>query len=124
MHAIDIRFILMGIVYAVLGTLLGLWMGVSEDLTHQPLHAHINLVGWATMALFGLIYRAYPALGLSKLAAVHFWLMALGTPIMLIGIPLAHAGETVLPAVVGSIGVIGSVVLFLVLFASRGRADA
>ena len=36
-----------------------------------PVHAHANLVGWASLALFGLTYRAYPALKDGRLARIH-----------------------------------------------------
>jgi len=29
----------------------------------MPTHAHMNLLGWVSMALFGLIYQAFPAAG-------------------------------------------------------------
>lgn len=120
MKNIDRWFILMAIVYALLGMVLGLWMGAQEDYTHVPVHAHINLVGWASMALFGLLYRSYPELAKSRLAKLHFWFMALGTPVMLVGIPLAHSGRTPLIAIVGSVAVIAAFAKFLVIFARRG----
>jgi hypothetical protein len=51
-------------------------MGVNEDLQLVAVHTHINLVGWASLALFGVIYRLYPELAASRLALVHFWLSA------------------------------------------------
>lgn len=119
MKNIDRWFILMALAYALFGMLLGLWMGANEDLTHIPVHAHINLVGWTSMALFGLIYRAYPSLAQTKLARWHFFLMAIGTPIMLIGIPIAHSGGTPLLAIIGSILVIAAFAKFLVIFAKN-----
>jgi hypothetical protein len=47
------------------------------------------------MALFGLIYRAFPALAGSRLAAAHFILYNLGAVVFLAGIPLAKAGQTI-----------------------------
>ena len=82
MKTIDHWFILMAIIYAILGMVLGLWMGINKDFSHTQLHAHFNLVGWASMALFGLIYRAYPDLASSRLSRLHFMLMAIGTPVM------------------------------------------
>ena len=43
---------------------------------NSSVHTHINLVGWASLALFGVIYRLYPELAASRLALVHFWLSA------------------------------------------------
>lgn len=119
---IDRWFILMAVGYAVLGMVLGIWMGINEDYLQTPLHAHINLVGWATMALFGILYHQFPDMARSRLALPHFLLFAFGTPIMLIGIPLAHSGGAKLPAITGSLAVLMGMALFLVIFAKRGKA--
>lgn len=116
MKNIDRWFVLMAIAYAILGMCLGFVMGASEDYTQVPVHAHINLVGWASMAIFGLIYRAWPELAKSGLARLHFILMAFGTPIMLAGIPIAHSGGSPLLAIAGSAGVIAAMVVFAILF--------
>lgn len=117
MKNIDRWFILMAIVYALAGMLLGLWMGAKEDYAQVPVHAHLNLVGWASMALFGLIYRAWPNLAKARLAKMQFWFMALGTPVMLVGIPIAHSGGSPLLAITGSVAVIAAFAKFLVIFA-------
>jgi len=119
MKNIDRWFILMAVIYAVLGMTLGLWMGINKDLTLTPLHAHLNLVGWASMAIFGLIYRAYRDVASSRLARLHFALMAIGTPVMLAGIPAANSGGTQLPAIAGSMTVFAATLVFLVIFATR-----
>lgn len=121
MKNIDRWFILMAIVYALGGMLLGLWMGANENYSQVPVHAHINLVGWASMALFGLTYRAYPEMAKSRLARLQFWFMALGTPVMLAGIPIAHSGGSPLLAIIGSVAVIAAFAKFLVIFAREGK---
>jgi hypothetical protein len=55
------------------------------------------------MVLFGLLYRAFPALAGNQLAAVHFAFYNLGTIVFLIGIPLAQAHQTVVLAAGGSL---------------------
>jgi hypothetical protein len=69
---IDRWFILIGLLCGIFGFAFGIWMGVGEHFDLAPVHAHINLVGFASMTLFGLIYRSYPALAESRLAAAHF----------------------------------------------------
>ncbi|MBN9237020.1 MULTISPECIES: hypothetical protein [Phyllobacteriaceae] len=68
----DRLFLLVAALYLLGGSALGVWMGVNHDFSLRPLHAHINLVGWASMALFGLTYRAFPEIGTSRLAWAHF----------------------------------------------------
>lgn len=119
MKNIDRWYILMALAYALVGMALGLWMGAHEDYAQVPVHAHLNLVGWASMALFGLVYKTYPAMATSPLARWQFILMAVGTPIMLVGIPIAHSGGTPLLAIAGSILVIAAFAKFMVIFAKK-----
>ena len=43
---------------ALIGMTLGIVMGILQDFTLSPAHAHLNLLGWVTMALFGLYHRS------------------------------------------------------------------
>ena len=73
----------LAVVYLIAGVGLGIAMGSTEDFTLRPVHAHLNLLGWATLALAGLIYSVYPDAGKSRLARVHFWLHNLSLPVMM-----------------------------------------
>lgn len=42
---------------AMTGMALGIHMGIAQDFTLAPAHAHLNLLGWVTMALYGLYHR-------------------------------------------------------------------
>ena len=42
---------------ALCGMGLGIFMATSQDFTLMPAHAHLNLLGWVSMALYGLYYR-------------------------------------------------------------------
>jgi len=69
MKNVDRWFILIGLLYGALGFTFGIWVGINERFDQAHLHAHINLIGWASMVLFGLLYRAFPALAQNQLAA-------------------------------------------------------
>ena len=58
---VDVWFLRAGALWLLVGLVMGILMGVSEKLQYHPVHAHINLVGWVIMALYGLTYRAWPA---------------------------------------------------------------
>ena len=45
-----------GIAWLVAGVGLGIYMSVAHDFLLKPVHAHANLLGWATNALFGSFY--------------------------------------------------------------------
>jgi hypothetical protein len=44
-------------VAALCGMSLGIWMGMGGDFRIAPAHAHLNLLGWVTLALYGLYHR-------------------------------------------------------------------
>lgn len=48
--------LVIGIAWLVAGVGLGIYMATSHDFLLRPVHAHANLLGWATNALFGLFY--------------------------------------------------------------------
>ncbi|KQV45681.1 cytochrome-c oxidase [Massilia sp. Root335] len=73
----------LAVVYLIVGISLGIAMGASQNFTLRPVHAHINLLGWTTMALAGLIYSVFPKAGESRLARLHFWLLNLALPVMM-----------------------------------------
>ena len=57
MRNISVRFVTIGLVYALLAMALGIWMGVNQDFRNAHLHAHINLVAAVWFVLFALIYK-------------------------------------------------------------------
>jgi hypothetical protein len=63
------------------GMSLGIWMGINEDFTLAPVHAHINLLGWVTLALYGLYHRGV-ARERNRLAWAQVGSAALGMPLM------------------------------------------
>lgn len=102
----------LAVVYLICGIAMGIAMGASENFTLRPVHAHINLLGWTTMALAGLIYTVFPEAGASKLAKAHFWLMNLSVPVMMATLAMVLLGNlTVIPVlaiseIVAAIGVL------------------
>lgn len=116
------RWFLCAITYFVIGISLGVYMGASGNHGQFPAHAHINLVGWASMALTGVLYRSFPAAAQSALAAWHFWLYQLAAPVMLLAVAAIYAGVEKAEPVAGiaSIAILVSVVLFWwVIFSAR-----
>jgi hypothetical protein len=114
MIRIDLGFLLLGAICLVTGVTLGIAMGIAHDFQFAPLHAHINLVGWASLSLFGLIYRAYPTLARSWLGTAHFFIAALAAPVFLVGLYFALAHQVIIGAVVGSLIWLCGCVLFLI----------
>jgi hypothetical protein len=89
---VGIIWLKLAVLYLIVGVGMGIMMGASEDFTLRPVHAHVNLLGWATMALAGLIYSVFPQAGQSKLAKVHFWLANISLPVMAVALALLLTG--------------------------------
>jgi len=109
------RFLRIAVVYFVLAVLVGLYMGMTGKLAMVPVHAHLNLLGWVSMALFGLIYHAHPAAAETKLARWHFWIHNLSVPVLMALLVLLHGGTAGLDDIVGAVATITGI--GIVLFA-------
>lgn len=110
-------FIKIAAVYLLIGIGLGIYMGVVEKFEYTPIHARINLLGWATMGIFGLIYCVFPRAGNSKLGNAHFWLHNIGTLFLLLGMILFADGEvgTAFPlALIGAFTIVAATLVFIV----------
>jgi len=105
-----IRFLKISVIYLFAGALLGLYMGATDNFALAPVHAHIALLGWASLALAGLIYQLYPAAALTLLARIHFWLHNVGLPFFMLGLGSVLSGHTAATPIVSisaSIVIIG-----------------
>jgi hypothetical protein len=83
----------LAVLYLVIGVAMGIAMGASQNFTLRPVHAHINLLGWTTLALAGLTYSIFPKAGQSRLARLHFWLLNLALPVMMVTLGLVLLGR-------------------------------
>ena len=83
MPRISVAFFLFGVICVLAGMLLGMRMGATENMTLAAAHAHLNLVGWATMALYGTFYALTRHNKLLWLPRINFALSAMGTIVMI-----------------------------------------
>lgn len=124
MKNLAINFIRCGVIYGLIGMVLGIVMAASGNHDQAPTHAHVNLLGWVSMAVFGLVYRAFPALAVGMLPKLHFWIMNLGVVGMVAGLFLMFSGHmefVPLTSVSSLILVVGMLLFGLIVY--RGRSD-
>lgn len=119
---------ILGAAAALVGMTMGIVMGATQDFTLAPAHAHLNLLGWVTMTLYGLYYRGVPT-RVGRLAWVQVIVAALGFPTMTGGLAMLlidHVGNAVaeVPVMVGSTLVIGSMLMFIIVLIRDARATA
>lgn len=124
MARIDRYFLLLAGLMLLVGVLIGIRMAGTQDFLLRPVHAHANLVGWASLALFGLFYRAYPALKGHWLAKAHFALAAGSAILMPYGIYRAVAQQAEDVAMIASIGWLLAVLCFIAQAVRLVRAPA
>ncbi len=102
------------VLFVIAGMIWGLQMAISEDHSAYPAHAHLNLLGWVSLFLFGIYYLLHPKLDRSRMAMIQVWIWILGTIIMAIGVALVHTGHAGADpiAAVGSIIVLAAMLIF------------
>ena len=118
--------LMMGVATLLLlvGMLAGIAMGIQQDFTLAPAHAHLNLVGGVLLFVFGLYYRLMPAAGSTSLAKLQGSLHIVGAIVFPAGIALVLLkGTTFIAApIVGSLIVVAATALFAVIVFRSARA--
>jgi drug/metabolite transporter (DMT)-like permease len=114
------------ILFVLAGMVWGIQMAVSNDHSAFPAHAHLNLLGWVSLFLFGIYYRLNPRLDESRAALIQIGIWSLGVVVMSIGVGLVHtgheAGDPI--AAVGSLVVLAGMLVFGWLVWRTERAPA
>ena len=104
MNSLSIRCIKAAFICLALGIGLGAWFAVdrAQGAWLRPLHAALNLWGWATLLIYGMAYHMLPRfagrpLRRVRLAAAQSWLAIGGIALVTLGwigllsaLPLAH----------------------------------
>jgi len=125
---IESAFLAIAGVCLIVGAGLGIYMGIQEDFQLVAVHTHVNLVGWVSLALFGVFYKLHPHLSGTRMSRVHFVLATPGAVLLPPGIYLAEFHGTPWLAIVASLLWLGGALVFLAVLArlmlSRSHADA
>lgn len=120
MRGIPFLFFATASVYVLAGMAFGIYMAASQDHSLSPAHAHLNLIGWVTMGMFGIFYHNVPQAAGGTLAKAHFALATAGLWLIVPGIVLALKGVTEGLAFAGSLVTILSMALFVfIVFRTR-----
>ena len=86
-------FILVGGLYLIVGISIGMHMGATGNHAAAPAHAHINLLGFTLMTVFGLVYKVFPAMAEGRLAVIHFALHLVGSLVLLVMLYMLVTGR-------------------------------
>jgi putative Mn2+ efflux pump MntP len=102
------------VLIVLVGMIWGIVMAISQDHSTFPAHAHLNLLGWVSLFLFGIYYHLHPALDSTRLAFVQVWIWIVSTIVLAIGVGLLHSGRSVGEPIAGvsSTAVLADMLLF------------
>jgi cbb3-type cytochrome oxidase subunit 1 len=126
-------FVRASLAWFTAGILLGLAMAVHPDwVIYRPAHAHMNVVGFLTMMVFGVGYQLLPrlfgfALHSRALAIAHWWLANVGLAAMVAGFAATpHVGAKSVPLTAGggTLFAVGALVFVYNLWRTFNAADA
>ncbi|MDK3017692.1 hypothetical protein [Pseudodonghicola flavimaris] len=121
MNGLAKYFMLLGVLAAIIGMAWGIQMSASGNHMMAAAHAHLNLLGWVSFALFAFYYHSVPAAAGGMLARIHAAVATLGLVTIVPGIVMAlnHSGETL--AKLGSVLTLLSMLTFAVVVLTSGR---
>lgn len=107
----------------IAGMAWGIFMAMSQDHSTMPAHAHLNLLGFVSLFLFGLYYRLHPAIDRSRLAFWQALVWIVATPVLILGVALIHTGRMVGDpiAAISSLVLFADILLFGWLVMRGGR---
>ncbi|HEY7977109.1 MAG TPA: hypothetical protein VID67_02870 [Rhizomicrobium sp.] len=83
MPRVSAAFFAVGILCVLGGMFLGMHMGATHNMTLAQAHAHLNLVGWASMALYGTFYALERETIVMRLAWLNFIVSTIGILVMI-----------------------------------------
>ncbi|HEY4077317.1 MAG TPA: hypothetical protein VGM26_10355 [Rhizomicrobium sp.] len=83
MPRVSAAFFAMGALCVLMGMFWGMHMAMNKDFALMPAHAHLNLVGWVTMSLYGTFYALTANTLSPRLAWSNFAISALGVLVMI-----------------------------------------
>jgi len=115
MPRVSTAFFGLGVLYVLCGMFWGMQMGESNDFAMAPAHAHLNLLGWVTMALYGTFYALTRDSFSPRLAWINFAFAALSVPVMIptLALYLRSADAGYIPVlVVGEVLAVAGMITF------------
>lgn len=115
----DVVFIGAALSCWLVGEGMGIYVGMVQDFMLSPVHAHLTLLGWVTLAVYGILNRAYSQLATSRLAGAQAVLAISGAVLMPEGIAAAMLAQFCPPALVGPLAVLAATLMFAFMFARR-----
>ncbi|EHS52769.1 hypothetical protein PDO_1355 [Rhizobium sp. PDO1-076] len=121
MPMLSIWFFRTAILFLIAGICLGLYMSITHEFAATGAHAHINLLGWVTMAIFGIYYALNPVQAASRIARLQYFIYTLGILVMAPSLFLMLSGNPAMEPLVAisSLVTFSGVLLFAFILFTR-----
>lgn len=112
------------VVFFIVGIMIGLNMAISQDYSVIGAHAHCNLLGWVSMALFGGYHALNPNKAERRIAMIQYYVYTAGVALLLPVLYLMLKGNTALEPIVAlaSLIIFAGVLLFAFIIFSPKQA--
>ncbi len=110
------------VIFFIIGISIGLKMAISEDHTVIGAHAHCNLLGWVSMALFGGYYALNPKKAERRIAMIQYYVYTLGVAIMVPALYMMLEGNMAMEPLVAVSSLIvfaGALLFAFVIFSPK-----
>ncbi len=105
-------FMITGVLSVLAGMIWGIQMSASGDHGLSPAHAHLNLLGWVTCAIYAVYYHVVPTASDGPVPVVHLAVTVSGLILIVPGIVMALTGQGETLAKLGSVLCLLSMVIF------------
>jgi len=122
MARIDRAYVALALVLLIVGELLGFYMGMVNDTRWRAVHIIVVLVGFVTLAVFGALFRLWPAMKAGTLAFAQFWVTIVGVAGIILGSILQVQSGSVVVIAASSAVMIAGTLLLAWLFWDRAAA--
>lgn len=111
------------ILFLIAGICIGIYMSMSGNHAVVGAHAHVNLLGWVTSALFGTYLALNPAKATGLLPRLQYIIYVLGVVVMGGSLYLMLDGNAAMTPVVAAASLIAfaGVLLFAVIIFMPAR---
>lgn len=117
MNSLSLFCYRVAILILIVGVVWGIAMAATTRFELAAAHAHLNLLGWVTLALFGVFYQFNPALAATRLARIQIGLHIVGVVVMIVALSMLLQGNTSFEPVVaiGSFLILADLLAFAYL---------
>ena len=112
MPRVSAAFFMTGALCLLIGMCWGMGMAMTENFVLAPAHAHLNLLGWVTMSIYGGFYALTHETMSPRLAWINYSCATLGVAIMIPTLAVfLSTGNQALGPVIGLGGVLNIIAL-------------